>query len=395
MFSQEEHLNRIQRLQHMLREQNIDLFVIFDSTNLFYYTGTGQNGVLLVPAEGDSRFLVRRSLERAHLESPLDIITGMKSFREVPTTLEAMGVTAKTIGYAGSLVPAGLLALFQKYLPAELVMKDIQLPFMFLRAVKSEKEIEFLKTAGEKQAAIYAKIPSMLQEGMSEWDLAVEIQYQMMKSGDPCFTRMSTFNALMGSGNVSFGKSGNYPTAFDGPGGSIGNNKAIPILGSPERKLQADEPIYIDFLFSEQGYHVDCTRVFSINKPAQAHLDVFQKCIELQDHMVKQLIPGNIPENIFTSAYEKSKELNITEGLMGGGSNQVGFFGHGIGLVVDEMPVIAPKFKQALEAGMVIAIEPKVGIEGFGLVGIENTWLVGEEGAEKITPADDNWKHLS
>jgi len=70
---------------------------------------------------------------------------------------------------------------------------------------------------------------------------------------------------------------------------------------------------------------------------------------------------------------------------MGFGTNKVSFLGHGIGLVIDEYPAIASKIRIPLEKNMIIALEQKKGLEGNGLVGIENTFLVTEHGGEKLT----------
>ncbi|NLZ30398.1 MAG: aminopeptidase P family protein, partial [Methanomicrobiales archaeon] len=66
----------------------------------------------------------------------------------------------------------------------------------------------------------------------------------------------------------------------------------------------------------------------------------------------------------------------------------VSFLGHGVGLQVDEMPVIARGFDEPLEEGMVIALEPKKGVEGVGMVGTENTFIVTRGGGRSITGAN-------
>jgi Xaa-Pro aminopeptidase len=62
----------------------------------------------------------------------------------------------------------------------------------------------------------------------------------------------------------------------------------------------------------------------------------------------------------------------------------VKFLGHGIGLEIDELPVLARGFKQPLEAGMTIAIEPKFTFPGIGVVGIENSYLITDDGFENL-----------
>ena len=79
---------------------------------------------------------------------------------------------------------------------------------------------------------------------------------------------------------------------------------------------------------------------------------------------------------------------------MGFGGNQVRFLGHGIGLVIDEFPAIAKKIDYPLKENMVIAIEPKKGIKGVGLVGIENTFQVTPEGGKRLTPGLDEIRIL-
>lgn len=70
---------------------------------------------------------------------------------------------------------------------------------------------------------------------------------------------------------------------------------------------------------------------------------------------------------------------------MGLGGNKVRFLGHGIGLALDEVPVLAPRFDEPLQTGTVMAIEPKVGLPGLGMVGVENTFEVTPGGGRCIT----------
>ena len=70
---------------------------------------------------------------------------------------------------------------------------------------------------------------------------------------------------------------------------------------------------------------------------------------------------------------------------MGRGDQHVGFCGHGVGLEVDELPVLTKRSETALAPGMVIAIEPKFGFPDAGIVGVEDTFVVTETGSEKLT----------
>jgi Xaa-Pro aminopeptidase len=69
---------------------------------------------------------------------------------------------------------------------------------------------------------------------------------------------------------------------------------------------------------------------------------------------------------------------------MGNGENQVKFVAHSVGLELDEVPVIAPRYDTPFEANTVMAVEPKIFFPGVGGVGTENTYLIGEHGAERL-----------
>ena len=91
--------------------------------------------------------------------------------------------------------------------------------------------------------------------------------------------------------------------------------------------------------------------------------------------------------------YERALAAAAAEGLaahfMGQGPGQVRFIGHGVGLELDELPVLTGSDLE-LEAGMVFALEPKFVLPGLGAVGVENTWLVEREGITALTRAPEH-----
>ena len=203
-------------------------------------------------------------------------------------------------------------------------------------------------------------------------------------------TRFSVAGMELFMGVVSSGESGNCPTASVGPGGSLGLSAAFPFVGG-KKKLTRNEPIFIDTGFGYQGYFTDKTRIFSIGSLPSEALKAHEICLQIQEAVRRRLVPGAIPSQIYKDITQSLiKERNFGRHFMGFGSNHVPFLGHGIGLAIDEFPVIAAKVQEPLEANMVIALEPKKGLEGIGLVGIENTFLVTEEGGEKLTPGSDD-----
>ena len=380
--------SRISRLQQKLADAAIDGAVILDAINIFYYIGTIQNGVLFVPAHGDPVFFIRRSLERAKKDTTLKALVQLGSFRELPARLDDYGYQVSRLGVDETTIP---VSIFKKVSSAfsRTAFQDISLGLSMIRSVKSDYEIGLIREAGKRHKAIYDQIPGLIQEGMTEWELGSAIHAYMLKLGYTGIVRLATFNSELFAGVISFGESGNFPTASVGPGGLLGLCPAFPLLGGA-RKLKKGDTIFIDTGFAYQGYFTDKTRMFAFGQPSQKAVDAHKICLDIQEAVRCRLKPGAIPSQIFDEVYRTEVvSRNFEEHFMGFGGNQVSFLGHGLGLVIDEFPAIARKVDFHLKKNMVIAVEPKKGLAGIGLVGVENTFLVTEQGGEKLTLGPD------
>ena len=382
---------RISYLQTKLGACNLPGCLIQDKINMFYYSGTMQNGTLFIPDSGDPIFFIRRSLERGKQESPLENLIQFKRFKDIPPVLNAYGYDFSMLGIDENTTPLRLFSMLKDALPAT-TFSNIGFALTEIRSVKSAYEIAQIREAGKRHETVYAIIPDLIRKGMTEWELGTLIVCEMLKLGSMGIARLAGFNGELFGGNICFGESGNHPSAFDGPGGIANQSPAFPLLGGNKR-LKSGDIIYIDTGFGYNGYYTDKTRIFSLGKPRQEALDAHATCLAIQRKIQELLRPGELPSRIFEQIYD---EIIVPESFesnfMGFGGNQVRFLGHGIGLVVDEFPAIAKKIDYPLKENMVIAVEPKKGIEGIGLVGIENTFQVTPEGGKRLTPGLDEIK---
>jgi len=382
---------RITSLQTKLGENNLPGCLIQDKINIFYYSGTMQNGALFIPESGDPVFFIRRSLEMGKQESPLKNLIQFKRFKDIPPVIIAYGYDFSRLGIDENTTPLLLFKMLKKALP-DTTFSDISFALTEIRSVKSAYEIAQIREAGSRHEKIYAIIPDLIHEGMTEWELGTLIVCEMLKSGGMGITRMGGFNSELFGGNICFGESGNHPSAFDGPGGISSQSPAFPLLGG-DKKLKSGDIIYIDTGYGYNGYYTDKTRIFSIGKPQQEAMDAHETCLVIQKKIQELLKPGELPSRIFEQIYDEIiVPENFESNFMGFGGNQVRFLGHGIGLVIDEFPAIAKKISYPLKENMVIAIEPKKGIKSIGLVGIENTFQVTPEGGKRLTPGLDEIK---
>ncbi len=390
----QEIFHRISRLQHKLMDTALNGAVILDGINMFYYTGTIQQGVLFVPIEGEPVFFIRRSFERAERETPIKALVRLKSLNELADRLRGSGYQVARLGLDETGVTVSILKKISKVFPQSR-FEDISLMLAMIRSVKSDYEVGLIREAGRRHKAIYDEIPNMIHEGMTEWELGSAIHGNMLRLGYTGIARLAAFNSELFAGVISFGESGNYPTASVGPGGQVGLSPAFPLLGGA-RRLKKSDTIFIDTGFSYGGYFTDKTRVFALGHPLQAAVDAHKICLEIQEAVRRRLRPGAVLSEIFEEVYRSEvTPREFEQNFMGYGSNQVPFLGHGIGLVIDEFPVITKNNGFPLKRSMVIAVEPKKGLEGIGLVGVENTFLVTEQGGEKLTPGSDELAVIS
>lgn len=355
---------------------------VIGKTNMYWFSGTMQDGLLIIPRGGQATLWVRRSYDRAVDESLFPDIRPMESYRDVASAYTSL---PDIVYLETEAVPLAMFGRMQKYFPFRHA-KPLEPHLGALRSVKSPYEIALTVRAGEIQRIVLEEmVPTFLRAGMSEAELAVEVYAALVAGGHHGFSRFGMFDTEIGIGQLGFGENSLYPSYFNGPGGSRGLGAAAPVLGSRERRLQPGDLVFVDAGCGVDGYHTDktMTYVFGGRLPDEA-MEAHRRCVELQDRIAAMLVPGEIPSRIYQTVMATLDEPFL-QNFMGFGSRRVKFLGHGVGLQIDEMPVLAQGFDEPLQEGMVIAVEPKKGIAGVGMVGIENTFLVAHGGGRCIT----------
>jgi Xaa-Pro aminopeptidase len=291
----------------------------------------------------------------------------------------------QTIHLETELVPLALSQRFRKHFPCkEVGALDAQIAGV--RAVKSAYELAIMERCGEiHRRVMEERVPAMLREGMSEAELACELYSLLVSEGHQGTVRFGMFNVDIAVAQLGFGVNSLCPTSFDGPGGCRGISPAAPVLGSRERKLRKGDLVFVDVGCAMDGYHTDKTMVylFGGTLPDEA-VEVHQQCVEIEQLLAAQLKPGAIPSEIYTTTLA-GLDRGFRENFMGFGNRRANFLGHGVGLQIDEPPVIAEGFDEPLVGGMTLAIEPKKGVAGVGMVGTENTYEVTPAGGRSLT----------
>jgi Xaa-Pro dipeptidase len=359
-----------------------EIAIISSNVNLYYFTGTVQDGILLVPRGGEAVLWVRRSYARATDESSFPQIRPMQSYR---TAAAAMGTIPATGYLETEQVSLAQYQRLRKYFTFDEV-RSVDGVIADIRSVKSPYERKLMERAGSIHRRVLEDLaPGLLREGMSEADFSAELYTVMVREGHHGIVRFGIAGAEIMLGLIGFGESSIYPTYLDSPGGNAGMSPAVPLLGSRDRKLKRGDLVFCDIGCGYHGYHTDktMTYVFGGTLPDEV-VAIHRKCLDIQDAIIPLLRPGAVPSEIYETV---TADLGpaFLENFMGYGDRKVQFLGHGIGLEIAENPVIARGFDRPLAEGMVIALEPKKGIKGIGMVGTENTFIVTPSGGRSIT----------
>ena len=374
---------RIFNLQKYLKKENIDGALILQRVDLFYFTGTIQQAHLYVPAEGDPVLMVRKSFDRAKAESSVEKILRMKRPSDIPGILKANGhALPATLGLELDVLPTNMFFSFQGIFENPQIA-DISQAIRLMRAVKSSYEIGIMRRAAELSDQVAAWVPNILHTGMTELELAGKVEAESRRLGHQGVIRMRLWGSEMFYGHLMSGATGAVPSFLSSPTGGVGASPAV-AQGPGFKTIQRHEPVLVDYIFSYNGYLSDHTRIFSIG-PLPAELkDAHAATLEVQQLVKKLAKPGVKAGDLYNRALEKTRDLGYADHFMGFGNERVRFVGHGIGLEVDEYPFLAAGQQLELQAGMTVALEPKLIFPGKGVVGIENTHVVTADGLEQL-----------
>ena len=379
---------RIRRLQERLRQEPVDGALLVYPIDVYYFTGSRQNSALWVPADGEPMLLVKKSYARAAGESNIRDVRPFPSSRGLPSLFAG---DIRKIGLTFDVLPVQQFRYYSDLLHDREFI-DVSAINREIRSVKSPWELGRLRDSGKGICGAFAQVPSFLRPGMRELDVAAEFEYRLRTAGSEGHLRIRAFHQEI-VGIAVGGDNATVPGCFDGPVTGKGLSTAAP-YGPSEDMIAGGSPVMIDYGAIFGGYIVDMTRIFVVGELDAGLQRAFCVSAEILAWIVERLRPGSICEDLYAGAVRIAEGYGLGEQFMGYPGEQAKFVGHGVGLELDELPVLAQRFRMPLAAGHVIAVEPKFAFPGKGVVGIENTYAVTETECEKITNYPDEIVYL-
>jgi len=369
---------RLLAFQERLKEKDVDLALVLQNVDLFYLTGSLQRGFLLVSKE-EATFYVQRDYERAHFESPLPLkkVEGFNELKKIPF-LEKV----KKVGLEFDVLPLGMFLRIKELFKNEVEFVDISPDILSLRSVKSPYELEQIKEAVRITSEVLSLVPEFLRPGLTEVELDARLQYEGRRLGNHGWLRMRGFNQEMCPVAVVSGVNGGIPSYVDGPIKALGTCPAIG-FGTSFKVIQKDEPIIVDYGVCINGYVSDETRSYVIGKLHPKLEKAYEVSLKVIEMMEKEAKPGVSVKKLYQMALDIVKTHNLEENFMGFGENRVKFIGHGIGLEINEWPIIANR-EEFLQEGMTFALEPKFVFPDLGAIGVELDYVVQKGGVSRL-----------
>jgi len=244
--------------------------------------------------------------------------------------------------------------------------------------------LDMMRESARKHDMVYAQISEMYHKGMSDVELSAAIESAGRKLGSLGIFRIGGSSMEIFGGSILAGENADAPSPYDFALGGAGMHPSLPI-GANGTVLEPEMAIMVDMGSNFTGYMTDMSRVFAVEKITNPlALRAHQVSIDIQNEICKVAKPGVQAKALYELAYSIVEKEGLKEYFMGH-NQQAGFMGHGVGIEINELPVLAPRSRDILCKGMAFAMEPKFVIPGVGAVGTENTYIVTEDGLERIT----------
>jgi Xaa-Pro aminopeptidase len=330
----------------------LDGLLVSNWENVRYLTGfTGSNGAALFLRTGDAvvatdgRYLIQVAAEAPGLEV-------IESRQPLDSLLQyAIDRGAGRLAVEAQHLSLAAFRRLQQASGTNCELVETTGIVEGLRAVKDEGEVQALRQACAITDAAFAAVVLKLRPGVTERAVADQLYAAMRAAG----AEAAAFDSIVG----------------------FGPNSAIPHHQPTARPLQPGDLVKTDFGARYAGYHADMTRTVVVGPAADWQRDIHTAVANVQNRGVAAAKPGAAPVELDAMA---------REGIVEAGHRVFHGLGHGVGLQIHEAPLLVPtSTAEALEPGMVITIEPGIYLEGQGGVRIEDTLLIGESGAERLT----------
>lgn len=371
---------RIARIQTAMQAEGIDALIASSNVALLYLFGQIYSGIAYIPKEGKASYLVRRPQqyednEQVHYIRKIEELAELVPCQHIHNlALELDELSYNEIQRQTKLCPQAKLS------NATSLLRSV-------RMCKTPYEIATTKQNIQKHIRVYEQVSSVYRQGMTDLDLQIELEYLMRKEGSVGLFRCFGSSMEIHMGSLLVGDNALVASPYDFAMGGAGSD-ALP-LGANGSPLKRGSSIMLDMAGNYGMYLSDITRCYSIGQLSDEAYRLHELSQKMHKDIMQQAKPNTACSELYLHCLELAKEQGASQYFMGFGQ-QAQFVGHGLGLQINELPVLTARSRDRLQEGMLIAFEPKFVLPGVGPLGVENTYLVTADGVENLSSFDES-----
>ena len=374
-----EHDLRIDKVRTAMQRNDMDAVLAASTVNIFYLTGGVCRGYYYIPADKDPLFFM---------------IPPATPGNDGETTVRKPEQIAELLSERGYQLPRRLGLEFDDlyYSEVERLKKTFcgsetangSIVMREARMIKTDYEISKMREDGVKQSAAYSKVSSCYREGMTDIELQIELERVLRREGCLGYLRVAGSAMEINLGSLLAGDNADEPSPYDFSMGGAGADPSLPV-GASGFTMLPGMAVMVDMNGGFNGYQTDMTRCWCVERIEDIALKANDCSREILRDLEKFGRPGAEIGEMYRRAAAIADKHGLTDHFMGH-RHKVKFIGHGVGIELNEGPVIMERNKSSLKAGMTLAIEPKFVFPHIGALGVENTYAVTEEGLVSLTP---------
>lgn len=369
---------RWDKIQQNMSDVHADGLLICDNVNLYYVSGRIFRGYCYIPVKGEPIFFVRRPLGLNGTQ-----VVYIRKPEEIGEYLQKNGIAFpdKLLLESDSISYSDYKRYETIFTPKEVLNGTALL--RRCRSIKTPYEIDLIRRSGELHAKAYETIPSLYRKGMTDVEFSIELEHECRKLGSLGIFRIFGQSMEIFMGSVLAGDNADTPSPYDFAMGGAGLDVSLPV-GCNGTVLTEGMSLMVDMGGNFTGYMTDMTRTYAIGSVQELALKAHETSIAIHQAIAAKARPGVAAKDLYELAAEMANHAGLSDYFMGH-RQKASFIGHGVGIEINEAPVLAPRSRDILAEGMVFALEPKFVIPGTGALGIENTYVVTADGVEKLT----------
>lgn len=374
---------RINKFQQRLAALGLDCALLFYSRDIFYYCGTAQPGILLVTPD-EYHLIVRRSLNFALEDiwiAPEYVSAG--GLETARAAMADMGVKGGKMGLETDIIPADLFLRIQRLFPA-FVPVSISVEILSQRMIKDQDELALIRTACAIMQVGHDRVFEVLRAGMTELELAAEIENAHRQAGHEGAYAIRLADFYMGPGILTSGENLYKTSGFSNTVTGVGLSPAVP-GGATLRRIQAGDIVIADIPTFYRGYHCDESRTYVLGEPRPGVQALFESLQEIVAAVLQAMKPGIRCSQLFALACQQADQLGVGEYFLQLADRRSNLIGHGVGVEVNELPVLETRSGLELQANMVTTVEMHLTHPRHGVVKTEFMVLITPSGYEILS----------